>query len=203
MNAGFTLTRQQARELDSIAIGQYGIKGLILMENAGRACATEAADMLARSGGRYAVVFCGSGNNGGDGFVVGRHLANRGIRVVTFLVGKVTDALRKAGDAAVNLEISLKMDIPVRELEGEESVRSALAETAHADLIVDALLGTGTTGDVREPYLSIIAGINELRLPVLGVDIPSGLDCDTGKPLGIAVRATRTVTFVALKRGFL
>ena len=196
------LTREQSRELDRIAINEYGIKGVILMENAGRACAREAAQMLAESGGDTVCIFCGPGNNGGDGFVIARHLANRGCDVKAFLVGKIDDALRKGGDAAVNLEIALNMDVPVLELGNDASLKTALRDAEGTDLIVDALLGTGTTGQVREPYAELIEGVNRLGLPVLAVDVPSGLDCDTGMPLGAAVRAARTVTFVAAKRGF-
>jgi hydroxyethylthiazole kinase-like uncharacterized protein yjeF len=203
VNEQFAVTREQARELDSAAIDQYGVKGLILMENAGRACAEEAAQMLAEAKGQTAAIFCGAGNNGGDGFVIARHLANRGYGVKVFLAASIEDVLKRGGDAAVNLEIALNMDIPVREVQTPPTVANALSEATAADIIVDALLGTGLASPVREPYASLINGINALGKPVLAVDLPSGLDCDTGEPLGAAVRAARTVTFVALKRGFL
>lgn len=202
MSRGFLATAQQIRQIDRVAINEYGVKGLILMENAGRACAREAADMLGSTEGKQVVVLCGAGNNGGDGFVVARHLHNWGCRVRTFLVGLIDDVLRRAGDAAVNLDIALNMDIPVGEINGEPGVRSALDHSRDADLIVDALFGTGLDRQVGEPHRCLIDGINRLGLPVLSVDIPSGLDCDAGEPLGVAVRATRTVTFVLAKRGF-
>ena len=202
MTTDFLATRQQVRDVDRAAINEYGVKGLILMENAGRACAREAADMLGETEGRQVVVFCGTGNNGGDGFVVARHLENWGCLVRTFLAGRINDVLRRAGDAAVNLEIALNMDIPVSEVNDVAAARSAVEETAGADLIVDALFGTGLEREVGEPYRFLINGINELAAPVLSVDVPSGLDCDTGEALGVAVRARRTVTFVFGKAGF-
>jgi NAD(P)H-hydrate epimerase len=142
------------------------------------------------------------GNNGGDGFVVARHLHNWGAEVGTVLVGSISDALLKAGDAAVNLEIVLNMDIPVAEIRAAAQARAAAQEAGAANLLVDALLGTGLDRDVGEPYRTLIEGINELGLPVLAVDVPSGLDCDTGLALGCAVHAAVTVTFVLPKRGF-
>jgi len=201
MGPEFTITRDQAREMDAVAIEQYGVKGLILMENAGRACAQAAAGMMSRTSEGSVAVFCGPGNNGGDGFVIARHLTNWRHAARCYLVGSIDEALRKAGDAAVNLEIALNMDIPVAELTGPGSAASAIEEASGGDLIVDALLGTGASGEVREPFRSLIEGINACGVPVLAVDLPSGLDCDTGEPLGVAVRARRTVTFIALKRG--
>jgi len=203
VNEGFCLTRQQAREVDRFAINEYGVRGLILMENAGRACAEQASAMLGGAGGKRVVVFCGSGNNGGDGLVVARYLDNWDCQVRVFLVGRIDDILREADDAATNLEIVLNMGVPVVELRCEADLDEALAAAQEADLIVDALLGTGLAGEVRGLYRSLIERINALEAPVLSVDVPSGLDCDTGRPLGVAVRATRTVTFVLPKRGFL
>jgi NAD(P)H-hydrate epimerase len=181
---------------------EYGVRGLILMENAGRACAREAAQMLGTAEGRRVVTFCGSGNNGGDGFVVARHLSNWGAEPRTFLTAETEEVLQKGGDAAVNLEIALNMGIPVEEIHDVEQANGALRQSEGADLVVDALLGTGIDSRIREPYRTLIDGMCELGAPVLSVDVPSGLDCDTGAALGTAVRADRTVTFVLNKRGF-
>ena len=199
----FPVTREQIREIDRRAIEDFGIKGLILMENAGRACAQEAEEMLAGTGGKEVAVFCGPGNNGGDGFVIARHLSNRGAAVHAYLLGSVDRLLRGAGDAAVNLEIVLNMDIPLTETPDPGAAAAAVEQCNAADLIVDAMLGTGLSGQVREPFLSAIGALNRLKRPVLAVDVPSGLDCNTGTPLGAAVRADRTVTFVLSKKGFL
>ena len=198
----FSVTRAQARELDSLAIHRYGIPGLILMENAGRACAREAAAMLGRPAGQRLALFCGPGNNGGDGFVAARHLDNWGYRVHSFLSGRIARVVEEGGDAAVNLRIALNMGVPVAEIAGPQEVEDALHQGAAAGLIVDALLGTGLASEVREPFRSLIDGLNALGRPTLAVDVPSGLDCDTGQPLGTAIRASRTVTFVLSKRGF-
>jgi len=202
MAQGFCLTREQARQIDRLAMEQYGMPGLILMENAGRACAAEAAAMLREAERSLAVIFCGPGNNGGDGFVVARHLWNWGFPVRAFLIGRTGDALGKGGEAAVNLSIALKMGIPVAEIDGPEGVCRAVERSRGAGLILDALFGTGLDKPVREPCRFLISGINELGVPVLAVDVPSGLDCDSGRALGVAVRARRTLTFVLPKCGF-
>lgn len=201
-NDGPSLARDQVRELDRIAISEYGIPGVVLMENAGRACAEAALEMLGNRLGRRVLVVCGKGNNGGDGFVVARHLANGGADVRIVTVAPVADMLDQENDASVNLQIALKMDMPLRECGTPAQVRNALTEEGAWDLIVDAMLGTGISGEVREPYRTAIEAVNESACPVLAVDLPSGLDCDTGQPLGAAVRADRTVTFVARKAGF-
>ena len=202
MNDDTALTREQARQTDRIAIEQYGIDGLILMENAGRWCAQVAAEMLGCPDGARVLVLCGKGNNGGDGFVMARHLSNWGAEPEVLLLAKTDDVLAAGTDASANLGVILNMGIPVVEVPAPEQVLAALRERQDCDLIVDGLLGTGARGDVREPFLSAIRAVNDCPRPVLAVDVPSGLDCDTGEPLGEAVRADRTVTFVAGKVGF-
>lgn len=198
----FPATREQVRELDCIAIEDYGVRGLILMENAGRACALEASDMLTGVQGGRVAIFCGTGNNGGDGFVIARHLSNWGADVQTCLIGRTEEALQKGGDASANLQIALNMGLPLEEAPDEGAIREAAANCRDADLAIDAMLGTGIRGQVREPFMTAIKALNNLDCPRLAVDVPSGLDCNTGKALGNAVRADRTVTFVLQKRGF-
>jgi NAD(P)H-hydrate epimerase len=170
------------------------------MENAGRACAEAAFRMLEDQPGRRAMAFCGKGNNGGDGFVMARHLSNRGCEVEVFLLGTL-DAVREGGgEAATNLQIILKMEIPVHELSEDVQVGPALESASDSSLLIDALFGTGLSGEVRGRYRPLIEGMNESGLPIFSVDVPSGLDCDTGQPLGVAVRAARSVTFVLPKR---
>jgi NAD(P)H-hydrate epimerase len=202
MKPPFAATREQVRELDRIAIGQYGLPGLMLMENAGHRCALHAADMLGGAAGKKVAVLCGPGNNGGDGFVLARHLTNWGAQVRVILLGQTSRVLEGAGETSVNLDIILKMGIPVREAPCGDDFARELAACQDAQLLVDALLGTGLTGSVREPFLCAISGVNAAGRPVLAVDVPSGLDCNTGRPLGAAVRADRTVTFVLNKIGF-
>ncbi|MCY2950875.1 MAG: NAD(P)H-hydrate epimerase, partial [Planctomycetota bacterium] len=142
---------------------------------------------------RRVMVLCGGGNNGGDGLAVARHLHNRGFEV---RLGLCTDPGGYQGDALVNWEIVRAMKLP-----WFEATAAAIAR-AEADLIVDAILGTGLRKSPREPFGEIVAAVERTGRPVLAVDVPSGLDCDTGEPLGACIRAKRTVTFVAEKVGF-
>jgi NAD(P)H-hydrate epimerase len=157
------------------------------MENAGRG----AAEMLLGLGVRGTVaICCGKGNNGGDGLVIARHLDLHKFPVRVHLTVPPNEL---TGDAAVNCHIVERSGIPIV---------SGMQGLENADWIVDALLGTGLAGAVRQPFLTAIEMINRQSRKVLAVDIPSGLDCDTGKPLGTAVRADHTVTFAAPKIGF-
>jgi NAD(P)H-hydrate epimerase len=191
------LSRTQVRDLDRRAIEEYGVPGVVLMENAGRGC----ADVLQTLGVRGRVVICcGKGNNGGDGFVIARHLDNAqiAVRVLLFASAKELE-----GDAAINYRIIAKSGLPIVTWGAASLDREWLQkELAAAEWIVDALFGTGLSGPVRPPFDQLIAAINASAASVFAVDIPSGLDCDTGQPLGAAVRANHTATFVALKKGF-
>ncbi|HHT9116003.1 MAG TPA: NAD(P)H-hydrate epimerase [Candidatus Wunengus californicus] len=195
------LTREEMRELDRKAIEEYKIPGIVLMENAGRNVAEEILKMLDDPQQAKVAILCGKGNNGGDGFVVARHLHNHSISVYVFLVAKISDIL-KDGDAGTNLQILLNMKIPVKEILDIPGVNSILKELNGYNILADALFGTGLSGDVREPFKTLISGVNNLNKPTLSVDIPSGLDCNTGKILGAAIRATKTVTFAVAKKGF-
>jgi NAD(P)H-hydrate epimerase len=162
------------------------------MENAGRG----AAEVLLKLGvAGPVVVCCGKGNNGGDGFVIARHLDNRGASVRVLFFGQPQTL---TGDAAINFEIVRRSGLPLTVC--ADSV--AAPDLADADWVVDALLGTGVMGPARPPLDRVIAAINASGTKVLAVDLPSGLDCDTGLPLGPCVRALHTVTFVAKKKGF-
>ena len=194
------MTRDEVRSLDGKAIHDYGIPGVVLMENAGRGATDVAQAMIAGIDAPRVAILCGRGNNGGDGFVMARHLHNRGIPVETFYTARIADA--GDGEGAVNMRIVQAMGLPLAEVVTAEDVAALSKQLGEYDLIVDALLGTGLTGDVREPLRSLIEAVNASGRPVLAADIPSGLDCDTGAPLGVAVRATRTVTFAAVKVGF-
>jgi NAD(P)H-hydrate epimerase len=196
--AAAALTRDQARELDRKAIQELGIPSTVLMELAGLAVAREAEHL---AGGKGPVlVVAGQGNNGGDGYVAARHLANRGIEasVVVF-----ADERQIAGDAKVNLGILLRMAVPLRFLTAPIAWDVYRDQLRPAALVVDALFGTGLRGEVREPGRTAIELLNQARKPVVAVDIPSGLDCDTGQPLGVAVKAEVTVTFARAKVGLL
>ena len=187
------LTARQAKELDIRAAADYGISTLVLMENAGRQVAEEAAQLY--RGVKKIAVFCGKGNNGGDGFVAARHLRLHGRHPHVYLAGKFSDV---KNEARVNLDILLKLKQKVIEI---SPVAVSRLRTDCYGLIIDALLGVGLTGEVRGVYSGIIALINASDVRVLSVDIPSGLDATTGKELGRCVKADRTITFVAKKRG--
>ncbi len=195
------MTRQQVRAVDARAINELGIPGVVLMENAGRGCAELIRDKLADLAEPKVCIFCGTGNNGGDGYVIARHLLNSGFGVTVVVCG-VRGRIK--GDARTNLDILDRMGVSIDRLipaDGDVSVRVAEL-TAGADMIVDSLFGTGLSGPIRDDYRQLIESMNGSDCPILAVDIPSGLDCDTGQPLGIAVKAAWTVTFVAVKKGF-
>ncbi len=194
------MTRDQIREVDRTAIEDYGIPGVVLMENAGRSTTRVVLDLLDDASDAPVVIVCGAGNNGGDGFVIARHLHNDGVGVEILLA---VDPEKLKGDARVNYEIARKMDLPMQTVTDEAKIAQAAAKLGDCRVIVDALLGTGFHGEVRPPFDAIIRAINEAEGPrVVAVDVPSGLDCDAGEPSNATVRADVTVTFVAPKTGF-
>ena len=191
-----TLNRSQVRQLDRRAMDEYGMSGLVLMENAGRGV----ADKLCELGiAGPVVICCGKGNNAGDGFVIARHLDLRG-HAVRVLLWAREDEL--TGDAAANFQILKKTDVPI-DVFGPEHDPAQLAEHLHrASWIVDALLGTGARGEPRPPLDEVIDQLNAADAPRLAVDLPSGLDCDTGQATRHTVRAAVTCTFAVAKPGF-
>jgi NAD(P)H-hydrate epimerase len=194
------LTRAAVRELDRRAIQEVGVPGLVLMENAGRACADTAEELLAGHAGPT-LVLVGSGNNGGDGLVVARTLANRGRAVRVVFVGAHEKLERGTPDFDANLRLWRAQGgaVDVAASPGEiAELGSALAEAA---LVVDALFGTGLTRTLEEPYPRLFDLVRASATRVLAVDLPSGLDADTGQVLGAALRADVTVTLVAEKPG--
>jgi NAD(P)H-hydrate epimerase len=193
----FALTREQVRSVDRRAVEEYGMSSLVLMENAGRGV----VDIMISLGVAGPVtICCGKGNNGGDGFVIARHLENRGkpVRVLLF-----ADPAELRGDAAANWHILSKMDVVHEILDKNVTAEQVKPRLADADWIVDALLGTGTVGEPHSPYPAAIQAINTAIKRVLAVDLPSGLDCDTGVAAKTTVIADHTCTFVAVKPGFL
>ena len=196
------MTRDEVRAFDAWAINILGIPGVVLMENAGRSCAELIEDKLEDVAEPKVCIFCGTGNNGGDGYVIARHLVNRGIRVTVVVCG---DRDKIKDDAKINLDILERMGRPVELM--NPSARDIAGQierfSTGAGVIVDSLFGTGLRGQLSDEYRRLIESINACNGPVLAVDIPSGLDCDAGEPLGGAIRAAWTVTFVAVKKGFL
>ncbi len=191
-------TAEEMRRADRRATAELGVPSLVLMENAGRG----AADAIDRVSGamrdRRIAVVCGKGNNGGDGFVVARHLAGRGATVQVWLLAAAGEI---RGDASVNLEAVRHARLPLTEVTGPPGLEALRRALAAADLVVDALLGTGVSGPVGGPLAEAIAAINGAGRPVCALDLPSGLSADHGRVLGPTVRAQLTVTFGVPKRG--
>jgi len=196
------MTRDEVRAVDAWAINTLGIPGVVLMENAGRSCAKLIEDKLKDIANPKVCIFCGTGNNGGDGYVIARHLINRGIQVVVVVCG---DYNKIKGDAKINLDILERMDQSIEWLNPAD--RNITDQVEHfcagCGILVDSLFGTGLRGQLSGEYRRLIENINARNSPVLAVDIPSGLDCDSGGPLGAAIHAAWTVTFVAVKKGFI
>ncbi len=186
----------EVREREQRAIRELGLPSLLLMENAGRGLA-ELLDSQGVAG--KVVICCGKGNNGGDGLVMARHLDNWGVAVRVLLFGRPEEL---AADAALNFNVVSRSGIGVEVCAGDVDFEKVRLELATADWVVDALFGTGLRGPLRAPFDRAVALINEGPARVLAVDIPSGLDGDTGRPLGPTVRAERTGTLLTWKAGF-
>jgi NAD(P)H-hydrate epimerase len=193
MREPFWLAREEVRELDRRAIQEFGIPSLILMENAGRGAAEIFVKHFAAVA-KSVLILCGAGNNGGDGFVIARHLDRLGFPVQMILFADVTNL---SVDCRVNFEIARRSGIPIHASDAFES------KLNDSTAVIDALFGSGLNRPLGEPFASVIETLNRTRLPTFAVDLPSGLDCDTGEPLGPTVQADRTVTFVGWKKGFL
>jgi NAD(P)H-hydrate epimerase len=186
------LTREQSRAVDEWAIRGLGLTGLVLMENAGRGVVDV---LLSRHPTpRHVLILCGKGNNGGDGFVIARHLL---VREVQSRVVLLVDPGELQGDAIANFNVLQSIGVTL------EDANQLQAAGSDCDWIVDAMLGTGAVGEPREPYRSVIEWVNSQTAKVLAVDVPSGLDCDTGEPSATTVRADITCTFHATKVGYL
>lgn len=195
-------TREAIRALDRAASDEFGIPSIVLMENAAIRIAEFAAGLLRARNSATVLVLAGPGNNGGDGLAAARQLVNAG-----FAVGMILAGAGGSGDAGVNLGIARKMGIP--EFDGRDAgaLDAAVQRLGPVGVIVDALLGTGAREAPREPIRTLIEQANSLGrsgIPILSIDIPSGLDADTGRPAGgtLAIRADWTVTLVGPKRGF-
>jgi hydroxyethylthiazole kinase-like uncharacterized protein yjeF len=187
-------TPSQMQEIDRKAIEEIKIPGLTLMENAGRGTYETIVDYYGDAKSKTVAVFCGKGNNGGDGFVVARFLAQNGAKVLVFLLGNKPDI---KGDAAANLAKAEKMGIPIRQL----SDPGLIEIPGDTWLVVDAIFGTGFEGDIKEPIAAIINKINTAKTIIVAVDCPSGLDGACGRVSNPTVKANLTVTFGLPKIG--
>ena len=190
------LNAAQMREADRRTIDDIGIPSLVLMENAGRqaVAAMEAiyGDLLERQ----VAVLCGRGNNGGDGFVVARTLMQRGVDVAVFLIGRVAEV---RGDARINLEILGRLGLTVVEIADSQAWELHLSEVGDCTLIVDAIFGTGLNAPISGFIESVVTDVNASGIPVVAIDLPSGLSADSPDPIGPSIEAGLTVTLAAPK----
>lgn len=200
------LTRHQARELDRVAHETHGLAGCVLMENAGLLAALEIESFyhaLRPPAAGPVIVFCGGGNNGGDGFVIARQLQARDIPVMLECTHGVDEG---QGDARVNRQCARTLGIPIHQIDLAGEADTHGGRWSDAALFVDALLGTGFQGPMRAPLAQLILAINAARAdsgtPTVAIDLPSGLDCDAGHAADPTVVADRTLTFAAEKAGF-
>jgi len=195
------LTRDQVRELDRRATADYGVPSIVLMENAGRGLADQLQSFgQGLTGGRTVVICCGRGNNAGDGFVLARHLDLRGVPARVLIWG---DPAKLSGDAATNYRIVERSGIAIEVFNPGHDAARLDDFLSDASWIVDALLGTGATGSPRPPLDAVIRQLNAHPAPKIAIDLPSGLDCDTGEAHDPTIVAIHTLTFVAQKPGFL
>ncbi len=194
------LSRDEARAIDQIAIAHYGMSGLVLMENAGRGAAEWIHQWVPNG---TICILCGLGNNGGDGFVIARHLEwLQRKRPSLYLVASATSAVPDgfSNDARTNYQILVKAGFEVRLLQGPDD-RSH--EWMQADAIVDAVLGTGARLPLPPSLAEVMERANRSKALRIAIDLPTGLDCDTGEIDACCFRADKTITFVAPKKGFL
>jgi NAD(P)H-hydrate epimerase len=194
----YITTFAEMRKLDVVTIHERGVAGLVLMENAGRGAAETALELLPHGRPARVAIVAGPGNNGGDGYVVARHLAGRGHDARVYLVAPPA---KVKGDARSNLDSWRQMGGVAVDASAPGALAGRREELSDCDLIVDALFGTGLVSEVGPPYREAIEILNALGVPVLSLDLPSGVDGDRGQILGAAVRATATVTFGFPKRG--
>lgn len=191
-------TAQEVRQLDSLVISQYGVQQCVLMDNAAVA-ARQVIDECWKVRASKVLIVCGTGNNGGDGFALARHLHARGAYLTVLLIG---DALRFSEGAKLHYETAQKLPIKILTIDNTDAY-SPLSQFDFSpfDLIVDALLGTGLSRVLDGHMASLVKKINRCDTPVLSLDIPSGINADTGEVLGSAIEADVTVSFGILKRG--
>jgi NAD(P)H-hydrate epimerase len=191
--------QKEMQKMDQYTMEKLGLPGIVLMENAG---ARVVEEILASSPGKNprVIVLAGGGNNGGDGFVIARRLADLGFEP---LLCVLVDSERIKGDAKVHFDVYINRKLPVFYFQ-QNTLEALRNELLQGDILVDAILGTGVNRSVREPFDSVISLLNEFsgKKWIISVDIPSGVNSDTGKVEGIAVKADQTITFVFPKKGF-
>ncbi len=191
---------KEMQELDRKAIETYRIPGMILMENAGKGAAEVISRTFPDIHRKKIAIIAGKGNNGGDGFVIARYLLNQGVSVKIYLL---TDPKGLRGDAETNYSIFQRMKGEIIPVPSSKDYVKVKRDLEKFDILVDGIFGTGLDAEVRGYYREVIDHLNTLQRPIVAIDIPSGLDADTGKPLGTAIHASLTITFGLPKVGHL
>jgi ADP-dependent NAD(P)H-hydrate dehydratase / NAD(P)H-hydrate epimerase len=182
----------EIQEMDRVTIEEIGIPGVVLMENAARGASRVFLTHFAPPLNSRVLILCGRGNNGGDGYVMARVLSQAGLKVTVLVLAE----FRKiAGDALVNLQILRQMGLDILEVTSEQQWNKQRRLLKNCDFIIDGLLGTGLNSSVRGFYARVIDELNRANKPVTAIDIPSGLNADTGQVMGVAARADLTITF--------
>jgi len=194
----YLVTASEMQQMDRQTIESFGIPGRVLMENAGLGATRVLFEQFDTIIDKKVGVVAGRGNNGGDGFVIARYLAQKGSDVTVYLLAESASV---KGDAAANLKLLLPLNLPVVEIPDEQSFLTHKTGMLHQEIWIDALLGTGLKSDVKGYFKKIIEFINDLSKPVFSVDIPSGLNSDTGQVCGACIRAQATATFAFAKTG--
>ena len=194
------VTANEMQQMDQRTIESFGIPGRVLMENAGRGATRFFFEQFSDLKNKRVNVIAGRGNNGGDGFVIARYLAHSGISVKVYLLAAANQV---KGDAAANLKLLKPLEIPVIEIPVENSFSAHKHAMMDSDIWIDAILGTGLKSEVKGFFRTVIDFINGLKRPVFAVDIPSGLNSDTGQPCGTCIRARATATFGFAKTGLI
>jgi len=190
-----SISCQEMKEMDSYAINTVGIPSIVLMENA----ALKVINNIDLNYNNYTVV-CGRGNNGGDGLAVARHLIIKGKKVRIYIVGDLKNGTE---DFIINLNILKNLTAEIINIKGEKELLQLKEDLLVSEITIDALFGIGLKRNIEGLYFEVIKMINNESKQIISVDIPSGIDGDTGKPMGICVKADKTVTFHKMKKGLL
>jgi NAD(P)H-hydrate epimerase len=186
---------QEMKEIDSYAINVIGIPSIVLMENA----ALKVINNIDLNFNNFTVV-CGRGNNGGDGLAVARHLIIKGKKVRIYIVGDIKNGTE---DFNINLSILKNLKAEIINIKNEKELLQLKEDLSVSDTTIDALFGIGLKRNIEGLYFEVIKMINNESKQIISVDIPSGIDGDTGKPMGTCVKADKTVTFHKMKKGLL
>ena len=188
----------EIQEMDRLTIQELGIPGVVLMENAARGATRIFLDHFAPPQNSHVGFLCGGGNNGGDGYVMARYLSQAGLKVTVIVL---SDLDKISGDALVNLVVNRQLHLEILEVPGPDAWKKHRHVIQDCDFIIDGILGTGLNTPVKGFYGQVIEEVNSLDKPVMAIDIPSGLNADTGQIMGVAIKADLTVTFGFPKLG--